>query len=135
MLRGEGARRPARGRADGGADLRLLDGNPGGKPRAVRFDDTYRGYWTYIGHFIHSPFYVYAYAFGDCLVNALYAEFQRNPDGFQEKYLTLLASGGRYRHKELLAPFGLDASDPAFWNQGLDIISGMIDELEGLDVA
>ncbi len=102
---------------------------------AVRFDDTYRGYWTYIGHFIHSPFYVYAYAFGDCLVNALYAEFQRNPDGFQEKYLTLLASGGRYRHKELLAPFGLDASDPAFWNQGLDIISGMIDELEGLDVA
>jgi oligoendopeptidase F len=102
---------------------------------AFQFDDSYRGYWTYIGHFIHSPFYVYAYAFGDCLVNALYGEFQRNPDGFQEKYLTLLASGGRYRHKELLAPFGLDASDPAFWNLGLDVISGMIDELESLSDA
>ncbi len=102
---------------------------------AFQFDDSYRGYWTYIGHFIHSPFYVYAYAFGDCLVNALYGEFQRNPDGFQEKYLTLLASGGRYRHKELLAPFGLDASDPAFWNLGLDVISGMIDELEALSDA
>ena len=102
---------------------------------AFQFDDSYRGYWTYIGHFIHSPFYVYAYAFGDCLVNALYGEFQRNPDGFQEKYLTLLSSGGRYRHKELLAPFGLDASDPAFWNLGLDVISGMIDELETLSEA
>ncbi len=102
---------------------------------ALRFDETYRGYWTYIGHFIHSPFYVYAYAFGDCLVNALYGEFQRNPDGFQEKYMTLLSSGGRYRHKELLAPFDLDASDPAFWNLGLDVISGMIDELEMLSDA
>ena len=102
---------------------------------ALRYDDHYRGFWTYIGHFIHSPFYVYAYAFGDCLVNALYAEYQRNPDGFEEKYLTLLSSGGRYRHKELLAPFGLDASDPAFWNQGLDIIAGMIDELEALSGA
>lgn len=99
---------------------------------ALRYDEHYRSFWTYIGHFIHSPFYVYAYAFGDCLVNALYAEYRRNPDGFQDKYLTLLSSGGRYRHKELLAPFGLDASDPAFWNQGLDVIAGMIDELEAL---
>ncbi len=102
---------------------------------ALSYDDHYRGFWTYIGHFIHSPFYVYAYAFGDCLVNALYAEFQQNPGGFQDKYLTLLSSGGRYRHKDLLAPFGLDASDPAFWNQGLNVIAGMIDELEALSSA
>jgi oligoendopeptidase F len=99
---------------------------------AIRYDDHYRGFWTYIGHFIHSPFYVYAYAFGDCLVNALYAQYQRAPDGFEEKYLELLSTGGRLRHKELLAPFGLDASDPAFWNQGLDVLSSMIDELEVL---
>ncbi len=83
---------------------------------------------VYIGHFIHSPFYVYAYAFGDCLVNSLYAAYQARPDGFQEKYLDMLRSGGVKRHKELLAPFGLDASDPAFWDKGLDVISGFIDD-------
>jgi oligoendopeptidase F len=99
---------------------------------AVRYDDHYRGFWTYIGHFIHSPFYVYAYAFGDCLVNALYAQYQQQPAGFEDKYLELLTSGGRMHHQELLAPFGLDASDPAFWSQGLSVIGGMIDELEAL---
>ena len=99
---------------------------------AVRYDDHYRGFWTYIGHFIHSPFYVYAYAFGDCLVNALYAQYQQQPVGFEDKYLELLTSGGRMHHRELLAPFGLDASDPAFWSQGLNVIGGMIDELEEL---
>ena len=99
---------------------------------ALRYDEHYRSFWTYIGHFIHAPFYVYAYAFGDCLVNALYAEYQRAPDGFEGKYLDLLSQGGRMRHKELLAPFGLDASDPAFWSQGLGVIGGMIDELEAL---
>ena len=99
---------------------------------AFTFDDEYRHYWSYIGHFIHSPFYVYAYAFGDCLVNSLYAAYQAKPDGFQEKYLDMLRSGGVKRHKELLAPFGLDASDPAFWDKGLDVISGFIDELEKL---
>ncbi|MCC8428068.1 M3 family oligoendopeptidase [Reyranella aquatilis] len=99
---------------------------------AFTFDDEYKYYWSYIGHFIHSPFYVYAYAFGDCLVNSLYAAYQAKPDGFQEKYLDMLRSGGVKRHKELLAPFGLDASDPAFWDRGLDVISGFIDELEKL---
>ena len=97
---------------------------------AIRFDDHYRWYWTYIPHFIHSPFYVYAYAFGDCLVNSLYAVYEQASDGFAEKYLDMLRAGGSLRHKELLAPFGLDASDPAFWQKGLDVVRGMIDELE-----
>ncbi len=97
---------------------------------AFIFTPDYKVYWAYIPHFIHSPFYVYAYAFGDCLVNALYAEYQSGHPGFEAKYLDMLRAGGTKRHKELLAPFGLDASDPAFWNRGLDIISGFIDELE-----
>lgn len=83
-----------------------------------------------IPHFIHSPFYVYAYAFGDCLVNSLYALYETATEGFAEKYLTLLKSGGKYRHRELLAPFGLDASDPAFWAKGLSVLEGFIDQLE-----
>ena len=99
---------------------------------ALKFDDDYRVYWAYIPHFIHSPFYVYAYAFGDCLVNALYAHYQEAQEGFQERFLDMLRAGGSKRHKELLAPFGLDASDPAFWSMGLKVIEGMIDELEAL---
>jgi oligoendopeptidase F len=99
---------------------------------AIRFDSEYRYYWTYIPHFIHSPFYVYAYAFGDCLVNSLYAVYQNAAPGFAEKYLNLLRAGGSKRHKELLAPFGLDASDPNFWQRGLNMISGLIDRLEAL---
>ncbi len=99
---------------------------------AFSFDEEYRHYWSYIGHFIHSPFYVYAYAFGDCLVNSLYAAYQARPEGFQAKYLDMLKAGGVKRHKELLAPFGLDASDPAFWDKGLGVISGFVDELEKL---
>jgi oligoendopeptidase F len=100
---------------------------------AIRFDDNYRWYWTYIPHFIHSPFYVYAYAFGDCLVNSLYAVYEQAADGFADKYLNMLRAGGTLRHTELLAPFGLDASDPAFWQKGIDVVSGLIDELEGMD--
>ena len=99
---------------------------------AFRFDEEYRAYWSYIGHFIHSPFYVYAYAFGDCLVNSLYAAYQAKPEGFQAKYMEMLKAGGVKRHKELLAPFGLDASDPAFWDKGLGVISGFVYELEKL---
>ena len=99
---------------------------------AFTYDDEYKYYWSYIGHFIHSPFYVYAYAFGDCLVNSLYAAYQAKPEGFQTKYLDMLKAGGVKRHKELLAPFGLDASDPAFWDKGLGVISGFVDELEKL---
>ncbi len=98
---------------------------------AFEFTEDYGVYWAYIPHFIHSPFYVYAYAFGDCLVNALYGVYRDGavPD-FERKYLDLLRAGGTLRHKELLAPFGLDASDPAFWQRGLDVIAGFIDELE-----
>jgi oligoendopeptidase F len=97
---------------------------------AFEFTPEYNVFWSYVPHFIHSPFYVYAYAFGDCLVNALYSVFQGGHPGFQAKYLDMLRAGGTKRHQELLAPFGLDASDPAFWNKGLDVISGFIDELE-----
>ncbi|MFH5924479.1 M3 family oligoendopeptidase [Roseomonas xinghualingensis] len=102
---------------------------------AFDFTPDYGVYWSYIPHFVHTPFYVYAYAFGDCLVNALYGVYQDGevPD-FQAKYLDLLRAGGTLRHKDLLAPFGLDASDPAFWKRGLDVIAGFIDELERTDV-
>lgn len=99
---------------------------------AVNLDESIRPYWSYISHFIHAPFYVYAYAFGDCLVNSLYAVYQQGHPKFSEKYLDLLRAGGSKRYPELLAPFGLDAKDPAFWSQGLSMISGMIDELERL---
>jgi oligoendopeptidase F len=97
---------------------------------AFHFTPEYKVYWSYVPHFIHSPFYVYAYAFGDCLVNALYGVFQDGHPGFERKYLDMLRAGGTKRHKELLAPFGLDASDPQFWRRGLDVIAGFIDELE-----
>jgi oligoendopeptidase F len=101
---------------------------------AFTFDDEYKYYWTYISHFLHVPFYVYAYAFGDCLVNALYRVYTAGtvPD-FEAKYLDLLKAGGTLRHKELLAPFGLDASDPSFWVRGMETLTELIDELE--DVA
>lgn len=99
---------------------------------AIRFHDEYRNFWAYVPHFVHTPFYVYAYAFGDCLVNSLYDVFQKGHPGFQAKYLDMLRAGGTLRHKELLAPFGLDAGDPTFWRRGLDVISGFIDELEAM---
>lgn len=98
-----------------------------------RFMDGYETFWSYIPHFVHSPFYVYAYAFGDGLVNALYAAYAEAPEGFQDKYFEMLRAGGSKHHKELLAPFGLDASDPAFWDKGLSMISGFIDELEAME--
>jgi oligoendopeptidase F len=100
---------------------------------AFEFMPGYETFWTYIPHFIHSPFYVYAYAFGDGLVNALYAVYEEGGAGFQEKYFAMLEAGGSKHHKELLAPFGLDASDPTFWNKGLSLIGSMIDELEAME--
>ena len=97
------------------------------------FMDGYETFWSYVPHFVHSPFYVYAYAFGDGLVNALYAVYEEGDEGFQEKYFDMLKAGGSKHHKELLAPFGLDASDPKFWDKGLSMISGMIDELEAME--
>jgi oligoendopeptidase F len=99
---------------------------------AIELKAGYETYWTYIPHFIHSPFYVYAYAFGDCLVNSLYAVYEKSNEGFAERYLAMLAAGGTKHHSELLAPFGLDARDPKFWDGGLSVIAGMIEELEGL---
>jgi oligoendopeptidase F len=99
---------------------------------AIELRPGYETFWSYIPHFIHSPFYVYAYAFGDCLVNSLYAVYERANEGFAERYLTMLAAGGTKHHAELLAPFGLDARDPKFWQGGLSVIEGMISELEGL---
>ena len=100
---------------------------------AFEFVDGYETFWSYIPHFVHSPFYVYAYAFGDGLVNALYATYKENPKGFEDKYFNMLSAGGSKHHKELLKPFGLDASDPEFWSKGLSMISEMIDELETFD--
>jgi oligoendopeptidase F len=97
---------------------------------AIIANDGYDVFWTYIPHFIHSPFYVYAYAFGDCLVNSLYAQYEKASEGFAERYFELLKAGGSKHHSELLAPFGLDARDPQFWSLGLSMIERLIDELE-----
>ena len=100
---------------------------------AFDFMEGYETFWAYIPHFVHSPFYVYAYAFGDGLVNALYAVYAEGDAGFEDKYFDMLRAGGSKHHKELLAPFGLDASDPKFWDKGLSMISSMIDELEAME--
>ncbi|GGX55984.1 oligoendopeptidase F [Tateyamaria omphalii] len=100
---------------------------------AFEFMDGYETFWAYIPHFVHSPFYVYAYAFGDGLVNALYSVYEEGTEGFEDKYFDMLKAGGSKHHKELLAPFGLDASDPKFWDKGLSMISGFIDELEAME--
>jgi oligoendopeptidase F len=100
---------------------------------AIELQQGYETYWSYVPHFIHSPFYVYAYAFGDCLVNSLYGLFLDAHPGFVAKYFAMLEAGGSKHHSELLAPFGLSASDPAFWNKGLRVIEGMIDDLEAMD--
>ncbi|TKA96397.1 M3 family oligoendopeptidase [Cereibacter changlensis] len=100
---------------------------------AFDFMEGYETFWAYIPHFVHSPFYVYAYAFGDGLVNALYAVYAEGTPGFQEKYFDMLSAGGSKHHKELLTPFGLDASDPTFWDKGLSMIAGFIDELEAME--
>jgi oligoendopeptidase F len=100
---------------------------------AIRLGPGYETFWTYIPHFIHSPFYVYAYAFGDCLVNSLYGVYERANEGFVDRYFALLSAGGTKHYSELLAPFGLDARDPSFWQIGLGMIEGLIVELEGME--
>ena len=100
---------------------------------AIDLKPGYETFWCYIPHFIHAPFYVYAYAFGDCLVNSLYAVYEKADRGFAERYLDMLAAGGTKHHRELLAPFGLDASDPNFWSMGLKVVEGLIDELEAME--
>jgi oligoendopeptidase F len=100
---------------------------------AIELKPGYETFWAYIPHFVHSPFYVYAYAFGDCLVNSLYAVYEQSASGFAERYLEMLSAGGTKHHSELLAPFGLDARDPKFWDGGLSVIATLIEELEALD--
>jgi len=102
---------------------------------AIELKPGYEVYWSYVPHFINSPFYVYAYAFGDCLVNSLYGLYSEAHPGFVGKYFDLLRAGGSKPYGEMLAPFGLDATDPEFWNKGLRVIEGMIDELEAMDKA
>lgn len=99
---------------------------------AVHLDPLIGNYWSYISHFIHSPFYVYAYAFADCIVNSLFNVYQTTPQGFVDKYVEMLRAGGSKGHKELLAPFGLSAHDPHFWQNGLSLVKSLIDELESL---
>ncbi|MCF2522082.1 M3 family oligoendopeptidase [Bradyrhizobium sp. G127] len=99
---------------------------------AIEIKPGYETYWMYIPHFIHSPFYVYAYAFGDCLVNSLYAVYENASDGFAERYLAMLSAGGTKHYSELLQPFGLDAKDPKFWDGGLSVIENLIAELEAM---
>jgi oligoendopeptidase F len=100
---------------------------------AIDLKPGYETFWAYIPHFVHSPFYVYAYAFGDCLVNSLYAVYEQSASGFAERYLAMLSAGGTKHHSELLAPFGLDARDPKFWDGGLRVIANLITELEALE--
>jgi oligoendopeptidase F len=99
---------------------------------AIELGPGYETFWCYVPHFIHSPFYVYAYAFGDCLVNSLYGLYQDAHPGFVAKYLAMLEAGGSKHHSELLKPFGLDATQRTFWQKGLKVLEGMIDELEGM---
>ena len=99
---------------------------------SIEFEDEYKYFWTYIPHFIHSPFYVYAYAFGDCLVNSLYGVYENGLKDFDKKYINLLESGGSLKYQDLLKPFNLDPSNSNFWKKGLLVIENFIDELEKL---
>ena len=100
---------------------------------SIKIQNEYKYYWSYIPHFIHSPFYVYAYAFGDCLVNTLYSVYEKKSDNFVEKYINLLKAGGSKKYTELLKPFDLNPSKKIFWKKGLNVISNLIDELEELE--
>ena len=99
---------------------------------SIKISGDYKYFWAYIPHFIHSPFYVYAYAFGDCLVNSLYAKYESGDENFNEKYIDMLRSGGARNYKELLKEFDLNPKDPQFWQSGLNIIKKLIDDLEQL---
>ena len=99
---------------------------------AFLYDDRYESFWSYIPHFIHSPFYVYAYAFGDGMVNALYSTYRSGMDDFENKYLDLLSAGGSKTHTDLLSPFNLDLSENNFWQKGIQVLKDLVTELESL---
>ena len=100
---------------------------------AIPLEKEYGPVFGFIPHLVHSPFYVYAYAFGDALVNALYRVYEEGsvPD-FEEKYIEMLKAGGTLKPEDLKEKFGLDITDPSFWNKGLEVIEELIDELEAL---
>ena len=97
---------------------------------SIKFNDDYKYFWSYIPHFIHSPFYVYAYAFGDCLVNSLFNVYESKLPKFEDKYITLLESGGNNTYDKLLKPFGLNPKKKDFWQKGVNVIESLIDQLE-----
>jgi oligoendopeptidase F len=99
---------------------------------AIRLNPGYETYWSYVSHFVHAPFYVYAYAFGNLLVEALMEARRRDPAGFTPLYEDLLAAGGARTYVEALAPFGLDPRDPAFWSSGCARLERLVDEFEAL---
>ena len=97
---------------------------------SIKYEEEYKYYWSYIPHFIHSPFYVYAYAFGDCLVNSLFNVYENKLPKFEDKYITLLESGGSDTYDKLLKPFGLNPKKKDFWQKGVNVIENLIDQLE-----
>jgi len=99
---------------------------------AVRISDEYATWWSYIPHFIHTPGYVYAYAFGNLLALAIYARYEAEGAAFVPSYLELLAAGGSDRPEALAALVGVDLTDPDFWNAGLAVIGDLVDEAEKL---
>jgi oligoendopeptidase F len=99
---------------------------------AVRLDKGYRNYWAYISHFVHAPFYVYAYAFGDLLVRALMEKRREDPAAFAPTYEALLSAGGTKTYVEALAPFGLNPREKAFWAAGMKQMERLVDEFEAL---
>jgi len=102
---------------------------------AVHLNDHYASWWLYIPHFVHSPFYCYAYAFGELLVLALLRRYDAEGEAFVPKYLELLRAGGSDSPPALLARLGLDIDDPAFWDGGLQILDEMVSEAETIAAA
>lgn len=99
---------------------------------SVKMTDDYGLWWSYVHHFTDYPGYVYAYAFGELLVLALYARYEAASDGFAEAYIEMLSAGGSDWPHEIVRPLGIDLSDPGFWQQGLDILDGLVTQAEEL---
>jgi oligoendopeptidase F len=99
---------------------------------AIRLNKGYEHYWAYVSHFVHSPFYVYAYAFGDLLVRGLMEKRREDPKAFAPLYEQLLAAGGTRTYVEALAPFGLNPREKAFWAAGMKQMERLVDEFEAL---
>jgi len=97
---------------------------------SVRLTGDYGVWWSYVPHFLHTPGYVYAYAFGELLVLALFAIYRQQGDGFAPRYLEVLRAGGSDWPEKVLAPLGVDLTDPGFWQRGLDELDAMVTQAE-----